>query len=355
MQTYKEYPIRCKTCGEQIAAFAPQYEELLRVIVQEDRIAQMEALEGAEQPTIGTLNHPLNELNIAEKALNRLGITEWCSRSAMLNPTFVRFNMENRAVIEGIENVDAAVEADAQKESEIQPIFASCKGPNTNLQFTSNQALPPKAIHAALPASVQAILPIPEAPQPAISVALPTTPGILPTAPIGLLSGLVPMTQTRTTPNAPGVTTGMLPTALPGLVPRPPTTFQVAQPQQISRPGLQTIELQRPVTRVEAPVSVAGLNQLMAIKPLEAIEGLPEIQTTLPSPSNQPLGAIAPIEAINLETGTTNTGLISTAAFQEPVMVGVPTINASQHPTSIINVGAGAQVIVLTGRTYLAE
>ena len=98
METYEEYPIRCKTCNEQIACFAADYEVLL---------------EAGSSP---------------EEALNQLGITDYCSRMAFLAPTFVAFNMENREVIEGFKSVEAATEADAHHESIARPSFSPCLG-----------------------------------------------------------------------------------------------------------------------------------------------------------------------------------------------------------------------------------
>lgn len=98
MEYYKEYPIRCKTCNEQLSCFAADYESFL---------------EGG-----------LSE----EDALNAVGIVNPCSRIAMTNPTIVTFNMENREVIEGFKSVAAAEEADVQSEHIGQPIFNSCMG-----------------------------------------------------------------------------------------------------------------------------------------------------------------------------------------------------------------------------------
>lgn len=96
MDTYREYPIRCKTCNEQIAAFADTYEGLL------------------------SAGLPI------EEALNELGITDYCSRNAFMNPTIVKFNMENREVIEGIKSIDAATEADVATAIQGTPVFTAC-------------------------------------------------------------------------------------------------------------------------------------------------------------------------------------------------------------------------------------
>lgn len=75
MEFYKEYPIRCKTCNEQIACFSKLYEDLISSMT-------------------------------SEEALNQLGIMNYCSRIAMMNPTIVIFNLENRKAVEGIEMLD---------------------------------------------------------------------------------------------------------------------------------------------------------------------------------------------------------------------------------------------------------
>ena len=100
MDTYKEYPIRCKTCNEQIAAFSGLYEDLLGT--------------GLSR----------------EEALNELGISNWCSRIAMMNPTVVNFNMENREVIEGHKNVDVITDpAPYLTDPTSRPSFPACLNP----------------------------------------------------------------------------------------------------------------------------------------------------------------------------------------------------------------------------------
>jgi DNA-directed RNA polymerase subunit N (RpoN/RPB10) len=72
MNYYREYPIRCKTCNEQIACFSFAYEEL---------VARGYSL---------------------AKALDEIGITNYCSRISMMNPVIVTYNMERRDLIEGV-------------------------------------------------------------------------------------------------------------------------------------------------------------------------------------------------------------------------------------------------------------
>lgn len=77
---YKEHPIRCKTCFEPIASRTFEFELLL------------------------------NNGMTVEEALNAMDIMEPCSRIAMMNPTFVFYNLEHRGVVEGTTSVEAAVD-----------------------------------------------------------------------------------------------------------------------------------------------------------------------------------------------------------------------------------------------------
>lgn len=69
---YEEFPICCYTCNENLGIY-------------ED-----------------TFNDMLNNGFTKEQALNDLGITDPCSRILMMNPVLVKFDMENRDLIEGI-------------------------------------------------------------------------------------------------------------------------------------------------------------------------------------------------------------------------------------------------------------
>jgi DNA-directed RNA polymerase subunit N (RpoN/RPB10) len=114
MESYREYPIRCKSCGEQIACYAPDFEQ---------------AIEEGFTP---------------EEALNQLGITDYCSRIAMLNPVIVAFNMENRQVIEGFKSIDAAQEEDIQSGYASQPIFSACMTPESDIPHWPHRRVPPQ-------------------------------------------------------------------------------------------------------------------------------------------------------------------------------------------------------------------
>ena len=71
----REYPIRCKSCNEQLACYSEKYENFSRKYGY-------------------------------EKALNLLGIMEPCSRYNMMNPTMILNIKENRNLIEGLEDID---------------------------------------------------------------------------------------------------------------------------------------------------------------------------------------------------------------------------------------------------------
>lgn len=118
MEFYKEYPIRCKTCGGQIACFAPDYEQLL------------------------------SAGDSREAALTRVGLEPYCCRAAMLNPPIVTFDMENREVIEGFINADTALETDPYWVSTGNPIFTHCI---SDMQYSIPGGFVPKLTPSAPP------------------------------------------------------------------------------------------------------------------------------------------------------------------------------------------------------------
>ena len=249
METYKEYPVRCKTCNEPLACFARDYETLL-----------------AARYSI-------------EDSLNELKIMEYCSRIAMMNPTIVAFNMENREVIEGFKSVDTATEADAQHESTSHPVFNACIGSNIPIQPTKTLLITPG--QPRIPATIYGM-------------------GLQPTTPA--LQPMQPPIQTTT----------------PGLYP--------------GIQGLQTLGLMQPIARLQTPVEAL---------PPPIIPGI-ELGGIF-----EPAGEAIPIKGTPLE---------AVGKFETPTLVGVPTINQDstvQQP--LIYVGAGKQVRVLNGRTYLAR
>jgi DNA-directed RNA polymerase subunit N (RpoN/RPB10) len=97
MDYYLHYPIRCKTCNEQIACFAPQY------------------LENIEQGGM-----------TPQESLDALGIMNYCSRISMIAPSRVTFNMENRAAIEGFRRVETVDVADSRTGRITTYNFANC-------------------------------------------------------------------------------------------------------------------------------------------------------------------------------------------------------------------------------------
>ncbi|CAH6418988.1 Hypothetical protein HVR_LOCUS174 [uncultured virus] len=270
MEYYKEYSIRCKTTNDQIACFAPTYE--------------------------GLLASGLSE----EEALNELGITTWCCRIAMLNPTIVMFNMENREVIEGFKSVEAADEPDPYNENNSRPVFSSCLG---TVQTPQIQTIKPLITPSMFPGVVQA-------------------PG-------------------RVIPNAPGTL---------------PITIQ---------PGIQTIGLLQAAPRVQATVAtqttvIPGIQPPILPQPI-ILPTSPEAQAILSPTLVAPIipGIELGIDVGELR-GELGTGIPvqapETKKFQEPTLVGFPTINTdpTQQRTTI-RVGANKQTVVLNGRTYLAR
>lgn len=97
MESYKEYPIRCITCNEQIACYSYIYESLI------------------------------SNGMLMNQALDFLNIKNPCSRIAMMNPVIVTYNMENRQVIEGLKNINDASEDDITPLSS-KKIFGGCLG-----------------------------------------------------------------------------------------------------------------------------------------------------------------------------------------------------------------------------------
>jgi DNA-directed RNA polymerase subunit N (RpoN/RPB10) len=110
MEYYKEYTIRCPTCGGQIAHLSETYEFLI-----------------------------VN--NSIEDALKLLGLDNPCCRICMMTPTIVVHNMENRELIEGFKKTDSLDETTAKKESTGLPVFSMCLGQakrNLNMEQVSD-------------------------------------------------------------------------------------------------------------------------------------------------------------------------------------------------------------------------
>jgi len=96
---HREYPIRCKSCNEQLACYSEKYEELSKDYDY-------------------------------ETALNMLGIMEPCSRYNMMNPTMILSIRENRNLIEGLEDIDVTNKFSGELS------FRTCIDKITNVDYT---------------------------------------------------------------------------------------------------------------------------------------------------------------------------------------------------------------------------
>ena len=96
MDFYLEYPIRCKTCNDQIACFSYEYEQYL------------------------------NSGYSVQQALDQLGITNYCCRISMKDPVEVTFNMENREVIEGLKKIEEADDMGFRSPNDSEVGFGAC-------------------------------------------------------------------------------------------------------------------------------------------------------------------------------------------------------------------------------------
>lgn len=354
METYKEYPIRCKTCNEQLACFADDYEGLLDTGL------------------------------TPEEALNELGITDYCSRISMMAPTIVAFNMENREVIEGFKSVDAANEIDAQNESTSRPVFNPCMGVQTGLPQ-------PGLTRSSL---LQTGLPKPETLQTRVQ---PNVPGPL------IQPTLQPLTVTRThlnvqTLSQPAIQTLTQPAIQPFTVTRTqPNVPTLAQSgiQQLSQPGIQALTqlqqrttpiniqtLTQPQQRTDIPTIVPTVRTNMptlglvaTARPLQTRTFLPQQIVAPIKPFEDTPQGLAPIldsptivppilppeltddvEALGVGIPVKDIKDVGPDIFKDPVVVGVPTINTNPtNPMPTVYVGSGKYVQVLNGRTYLAQ
>jgi DNA-directed RNA polymerase subunit N (RpoN/RPB10) len=94
MSSYKEYVIRCKTCNEEIACFAPHHEENLATGMS------------------------------AQSSLDSLNIRNYCSRIAMMSPTTIFHNMQNDAVVNGEISVESAIYKLSKISFEIEEVYS---------------------------------------------------------------------------------------------------------------------------------------------------------------------------------------------------------------------------------------
>lgn len=113
MNSYRAYPIRCKTCNNQIACYAMDYENLIRNVFAKDS--------------------DINKTHAIEKSLNQLGLMSSCCRISMMNPTIETFNMENRELIEGIRHVDTIGSNKIVPRIPITPVLATSEAKSSSI------------------------------------------------------------------------------------------------------------------------------------------------------------------------------------------------------------------------------
>ena len=240
----------------------------------------------------------------------------------MTNPTIVTFNMENREVIEGFKSVDASDESDVQSENAGRPVFNSCMGVVAPLQTVKPVSTTVKAEPLTRRTATTGRVP-----------AVPVTPG----------GQMFPQPLSR--PNIQTINSAQ--------------GIQLSQPvsQHLSRPNIQTIQLAQPVSR-------QGIQTIQLVQPAPQRQPVQTSQNLAPSTFDDRGSQIKPIiSGIDLNTTDTNAVGVgipveapNTGKFSEPTIVGIPTINTDNtvaQPT--LSVGAGKQVRVLNGRTYLAR
>lgn len=113
MDTYKLHPVRCFTCGNQIQARADAFEYYSEIY--------------------GSM----------EDAANSLGLMEPCCRIALMVPTIINFNMENRRLVETLRSDGSLNHRLTQKENAAVSVFGSCMTgnvPGRNLNTTGAPA-----------------------------------------------------------------------------------------------------------------------------------------------------------------------------------------------------------------------
>lgn len=96
MDTYELHPIRCFTCGNQIQARAEAFAYYARLM--------------------GSM----------EEAVNALGLMEPCCRMALMVPTIINFNMENRRLVETLRSDGFLNQKMTPKENAAISVFGSC-------------------------------------------------------------------------------------------------------------------------------------------------------------------------------------------------------------------------------------
>lgn len=266
--SYREYPIRCKSCNQQIACLSKDYESMVQG---------------------GTS---------IEDALDALGLIDGCSRSAMMNPPIVPFNVESREAIEGYKAVNNITEDDFFKERDVMganPMFNTCiKDTNVSLLINRNLVNSPSLLSQSFQRTSQ----------PPQQLTLPPT-----QTPTG--QTLLQATIARQQFAAQNLTRSSLST-ISNLAPRQITTTKEIQ---------KTIELPTAEQDINQSAKALFLDIVTEINPGAGVK-------------------------INQEQNE----------FKEPTVVGIPTINPNTSFTQTkVYVGAHKYVEELTGRTFLAR
>lgn len=321
MQSYEQYCIRCKSCGTPLDHLSGQFKQLV------------EKYHGEQ------LDPEQKEISANEKALRDLGIMNECCRFAMTTPTIVYFVMQKRAVIDGI--VDARVASTIDDfQSPGVPVFTACGASPNGVPIRSREPTTP----------ISSFLP----PAPSVPVnANPLLPGILNTRiepaqlpPISSSSQLPPISSSS---------------QLPPISSSSPTLSSKSTLPSLSSIKSSTIA---PITNLSIRPTVAASSSSSSSTPqVPGKLNLKPLNTSVLGSTSRfksPLSAspipsaIKPItETIELQPVSINIDAAS-PTFEIPTVPGMPTINKSDHPPSLVNVGAGYKTTLLTGRTYLA-
>jgi DNA-directed RNA polymerase subunit N (RpoN/RPB10) len=179
MDYYFEYPMRCKSCSRPLAHLVEQYELIANT---ESRV----------------------------EALDALGLTRYCCRAAIMGPSRIYFNQEDRNVIEGEKNASAqpllelvlpdlppvrprspppAIKRVGKHSRSTQPILAALTRPSVAPRTVAKPVLAPTVIPITTPVVLVDLPPELFQPPPAnLSSINRPSPGL----------GVVPVTQALT-------------------------------------------------------------------------------------------------------------------------------------------------------------
>ena len=314
MSTYREYPIRCKSCNEQIACHSLRFEELV-----------------------------LGGQSI-EDALNLMGITDYCSRQAFMNPTMVTFNMENRQVIEGQKVVSAVKDINFEEPIDTmggKPIFDTC----SKVDITATKNITPIPINTE-PTRLTNIgnLPTFQPPQTFQPGAFQPSQTFQP----GTFQPSQTFQPGAFQPGAFQPSQTFQPGAFQPSQTFQPSTFQPSQTfQQINKAPLLNSMISQQVNRTPLPVLGAVIPRQMQ----KVVEDKP-ITPTIVRQSVKELGIDIEVKA---EEGV-RIELERSEEFKMPTLVGIPTININPlAEQQKVHVGAHKYVEILNSRAYLAR